>query len=213
MRSEDEHDNPLSSSGYRDLRLLNEVDGNPELNQRQLSIKLGIALGLTNVLVRSLIQKGYLRVSKASWKRRFYNLTPDGLTHKLRLMTGYISKVLVHYQNVRQTLREQMEGLPVNQESRIAVYGANEFAELVYLGLKEIGIDEITFYCTSVKAGRLFIGMPVHDISTIQSENYDKILVAELGSSEELRQELLRLGVQAQNIVTFFPTSNERDNR
>ena len=203
MRSEDEQDNPLSSSGYRDLRLLNEVDGNPELNQRQLSIKLGIALGLTNVLVRSLIQKGYLRVSKASWKRRFYNLTPDGLTHKLRLMTGYISKVLVHYQNVRQTLREQMEGLPVNQESRIAVY----------LGLKEIGIDEITFYCTSVKAGRLFIGMPVHDISTIQSENYDKILVAELGSSEELRQELLRVGVPAQNIVTFFPTSNGRDNR
>lgn len=212
MRSEDEQQNPLDSSVYRDLRLLSEVDETPEVNQRQLSLRLGIALGLTNVLLRNLVQKGFVRVSNASWKRRLYNLTPDGLAHKLRLTTAYISRVLDHYQNVRQTLREQMEGLDVNEESRIAICGANEFTELVYLGLKEFGIGEITIYSTGDKVGGRFLGMPVDDVSTIKHEDFDKVVIAELYGSEELNQMVLDLGVLPQNIVTFFVGKNGREN-
>ena len=60
MRSDDEQQIPLDSSVYRDLRLMSEVDETPEVNQRQLSLKLGIALGLTNVLLKNLVQKGYV---------------------------------------------------------------------------------------------------------------------------------------------------------
>ena len=184
MRSEDEQTNPLNSSVYRELQLLTEVDETPVVTQRQLSLKVGIALGLTNVMLRNMLQKGYLRVSKATWKRRLYSLTPEGLAHKLRLTKGYISRVLYHYQNVRQTLREQMETLEVTEESRIAVYGTNEFAELVFLGLKELGIEEIDMYSPGSPAGRRFLGMPVRDTTTIQSEDYDKVVVAVIDGSE-----------------------------
>jgi DNA-binding MarR family transcriptional regulator len=189
---------------------MSEVDETPEVNQRQLSLRLGIALGLTNVLLRNLVQKGYVRVSNATWKRRLYNLTPDGLAHKLRLTTAYISRVLDHFQNVRQTLREQMEGLDVNEESRIAVCGANEFTELVYLGLKEIGIGEINIYSTGDAVGGRFLGMPVDDVSTIMIDDYDKVVIAELYGSEELNQKLLGLGVPPQKVVTFFASKNGR---
>ena len=213
MRSEDEQENPLDSTVYRDLRLMSEVDETPEVNQRQLSLRLGIALGLTNVLLRNLVQKGYVRVSNASWKRRLYNLTPDGLAHKLRLTTGYICRVLDHYQNVRQTLREQMEGLDVNEESRIAVCGANEFAELVYLGLKEFGISEIDFYSTGEEVGVPFLGVTVDDVSMINSNEYDKVINARLHVSETMDQALKDLGVPEQKVVTFFapmPVKNKR---
>ena len=204
MRSENEQQNPLDSPEYRDLRLINEVDESPEVDQRQLSSKMGIALGLTNVLLRNLVQKGYVRVSKASWKRRLYNLTPEGLAHKLRLTTGYISRVLDHYQNVRHTLREQMEGLDVNEESRIAVCGVNEFAELVYLGLKEFGIGEIAFYSKGKGVGERFLGVPVEDVTTIKIEDYDKVVIAELYESDALNQILLDQGVPEYKVVTFF---------
>jgi DNA-binding MarR family transcriptional regulator len=187
-----------------------EVDETSEVNQRQLSSRLGIALGLTNVLLRNLVQKGYVRVSNASWKRRLYNLTPDGIAHKLRLTTAYISRVLDHYQNVRQTLREQMEGLDVNEESRIAVCGSNEFTELVYLGLKEFGIGEISIYSTGDAVGGRFLGMPVNDVSTIKVDDFDKVVIAELYGSEELNQTLLDLGVPPQKVVTFFASKNGR---
>jgi DNA-binding MarR family transcriptional regulator len=213
MRSEDEQQNPLDSPMYRDLRLISEVDETPEVNQRQLSLRLGISLGLTNVLLKNLVQKGYVRVSNASWKRRLYNLTPDGLAHKLRLTTGYISRVLDHYQNVRQTLREQMDGLDVNEESRIAVCSANEFAELVYLGLKEFGIGEIAFYSKGKEVGQQFLGMPVGDVMTIKFEDFDKVVIAELYETKELNQILLNLGVPEQKIVTFFTSEPSKNGR
>ena len=213
MRSDDEQGNPLNSSGYRELQLLTEVDETPVVTQRQLSLKVGIALGLTNVLLRNMVQKGYLRVSNATWKRRLYSLTPEGLSHKLRLTRGYITRVLDHYQNVRETLREQMESLELNEESRIAVYGANEFAELVFLGLKEMGIEEIDIYSPGSAVGRRFLGMPVHDAATIPFENYDKIVVAVLDGSETLNTELLVLGVPPHKVVTFFTSHNGRQTK
>ena len=213
MRSEDEHQNPLDSPMYRDLRLMSEVDETPEVNQRQLSLRLGIALGLTNVLLKNLVQKGYVRVSNASWKRRLYNLTPEGLAHKLRLTTGYISRVLDHYQNVRQTLREQMERLDVNEESRIAVCGTNEFAELVYLGLKEIGIGEIAFCSKGKAVGERFLGVPVEDVTKLKFEDYDKVVIAELHGSEALTELLSDLGVPEQKIITFFAIKSSKNGR
>ena len=213
MRSDDEQRDPLNSSVYRELRLLTEVDETPVVTQRQLSLKIGIALGLTNVMLRNLVQKGYLRVSNATWKRRLYTLTPEGLAHKFRLTTGYITRVLDHYQNVRQTLREQMESLEVNKESRIAVYGTDEFAELVFLGLREIGIEEIDTYSSGNSGDRRFLGMPVHDMAELHPENYDKIVIAVLGGSEALTTELLNLGVPSYKLVSFFTGQTSRQRK
>lgn len=121
MRSENEQESPILPEGYRELRLLSEVDYNPEITQRQLSTRLGIALGLTNLLLRNLAQKGYLRATQAGWKRWVYAITPEGFSHKIRLTVGYISRVLDHYRTVRQTIRKQMEHLAMNEESRIAM--------------------------------------------------------------------------------------------
>lgn len=210
MRSEREQQDPLSTPAYRELKLLTEVDKTPEANQRQLSLKVGIALGLTNMLLRNLVQKGYVRVSNATWKRRFYSLTPDGIRYRLRLTAAYITRVLDHYQNVRQSLREQMETLAVNEESRVAIYGTSEFAELVFLGLKEIGIEEIDMYSPGSSGARRFLGMPVHDVTALRPENYDKIVIAMLDGSEAASMDLLDRGVSPHKVVTLFVHASEK---
>jgi len=114
--------------------------------------------------------------------------------------------VLDHYQNVRQTLRGQMEELGVNEESRIAVCGTNEFAELVYLGLKEVGIEEIVFCSKGNAVGDRFLGVLVEDVKKINFNDYDKVVIAELHGYEALSQMLSDLGVPEQKVVTFFST-------
>ena len=211
MRSQREHNDPIQPASYRELKLLSEIEADPEVTQRQLSRRVGIALGLTNVLLRNLAEKGYVRATQAGWKRWFYVLTPDGFSHKFRLTIAYIHRVLDHYQNVRQTLREQLEPLALNQESRIAIYGTGEFAELVYLGLREIGIEEIDFYDSREPDGRRFPGMPVHALRTLQSENYDRVMVAILSGSAEARWELGEQGVALEKVVRFFPDGEARE--
>lgn len=206
MRSNSEHEQSDHNQpdDYRELRLLTAVEDNPKVTQRQLSTQLGMALGLTNVMLRSLAQKGYMRATQAGWKRWVYALTPDGFSHKLRLTLSYISRTLSHYKTVRQMLKEQMELLDLNNESRIAMLGTGEFAELVYLGLREIGVDEITFFGAEPASGQLFLGKPVDDISALKVEEYDHVVVASLGNTQPYLSSIKGLKATPDKLVTLF---------
>jgi DNA-binding MarR family transcriptional regulator len=211
MRSRNEQQYPPEPTTYREMQLLSEVELNPDVTQRHLSQRIGIALGLTNVLLRNLVQKGYVRVSHASWKRRLYTLTPDGFSHRIRLMAGYVHRFLDHYQRVRQTLREELEPLALNAESRVAIYGTGEFAELVYLGLRERGIEEIDIFDSRGLGNRRFLGMPVLDIGMLQPEHYDRVVIAHLRPTGAQYKQLQEQGASTKQLVTFFSHGRPRE--
>lgn len=192
------------ANSFRELGALSEIDLNPEITQRQLAQRLGIALGLTNLLLRGLLHRGYIRVTKSSWKRRLYTLTPDGFSRKLRLLVDYIQRFLDHYSQVRQSLRDELDGLSLNEESRIALYCTGEFAELIYLGLKEIGIEEIYVFSDNVSGTRKFLGMDVLDVNDLIPESYDRVLITNLDSTDPMLGAFLLRNQKADNLVTFF---------
>ena len=142
MSSRFEHKDSSGNISDRELNILTEVHREPGINQRELARRVGIALGMTNLLLHNLAQKGYLRINRAGWRRFLYNLTPDGISRKVQLTLAYVQRFLYHYQKVRQTLREQLETQFLNAESRVAIYGTGGLAELVFLGLKDLGIEQ-----------------------------------------------------------------------
>ena len=212
MRSKNEQQNSIDDSTYRELRLLSEIQYTSEATQRDLSRRLGIALGLTNVLLRNLAQKGYIRVTHARWKRWLYALTPSGFSRKIQLTVSYVHRVLDHYQNVRQTLRDELEPLKLNEESRIAIYGTGEFAELVYLGLREYGIEEIDIFGSITPSNGKFLGMGIKEIESLSPDNYDRVIIASLQEVENKREDLALRGVYQENIVTFLPEATGGNN-
>jgi DNA-binding MarR family transcriptional regulator len=197
-------DNSSGPTGERELQILSEIENNPEVTQRALAQRVGIALGLTNLLLKSLAQKGYVRVAKATWKRRFYTLTPEGFSHRLGLLVTYVNRFLSNYRNVRQTLSEQLAPHNLHSESRIAICGTAEFAELVYLGLRDFGIEEVDAFETDCEAGKRFLGLPVKDISHLKPYDYDRVVIATLSDSKKISEVLIGQGASADHIVTFF---------
>ena len=146
MRSVNEHGRPTDDNSFRELRLLEEVDTRAEVSQRHLAHQLGVALGVANLLIRRLATKGYIRVTQVGWKRWVYVLTPAGVARKVQLTLAYVDRVLDHYQRVRSSLREGLASEILNTESRVAIYGSSELAELVYLALRDLGVTEIEVY-------------------------------------------------------------------
>ena len=94
MRSVHEQNDSFDNVSEREMLALEQIESNPEITQRQLSKNIGIALGLTNVLVKNLAQKGYIKASQAGWKRWLYNLTPEGISHKINLTQKYIIRTI-----------------------------------------------------------------------------------------------------------------------
>src|SRR2546421_4998546 len=138
----------MKPSQARDLEILTAVDEGGTLTQRALAQRLGVALGLTNLYLKRLSRKGYLKIVEfpkkpATRKRLRYLLTPKGIAEKTRLTYEHMSYALNLYRRARQTLREALSHLPGNGMKRIALYGTGEAAELAYLTLKESGLEPI----------------------------------------------------------------------
>lgn len=204
MRSQNERKSIGSTSDYRELQILTEVEKSPDVSQRELASRIGLALGLTNVLLRNLVHKGYIKIARASWKRRLYSLTPEGFSHRLGLMAKYVRRFLSHYRTVRSMLREQLKPFDFNSESKIAIIGTGEFAELVFLALREVGIEEFDFYDELPASGKRFLGTPVHDTTKLHPGDYDRLVIASLGDTQSSREALIGRGVPEEAVVTFF---------
>lgn len=204
MRSEYEHKAGIEDDSYRELRLLEEVHRSPEMSQRSLSSRLGIALGVTNVLVRGLAKKGYIRIVQVKWRRWIYILTPAGITHKINLTFAYVERFLNHYRRVRLMIEQDLESIELTQEYGVAIFGTTELAELVFLILREKGITDIDIIDVS-PTRTMFLGMPVLDADSIDPQKYRKILLAfPLEDTSEKSLELETRGIPKSQIVYFF---------
>ena len=92
------------------LRLLQMLQQHPELSQRELAARLGVSLGRTHYLLRSLIDKGLLKVENFLRSDRklgyLYLLTPAGIEAKLHLTRAYLQRKEAEYHALRQEIAQ-----------------------------------------------------------------------------------------------------------
>src|SRR5687767_9748398 len=75
----------MNVEARRNLQALEAIAEDDRLTQRSLASKLGIALGLTNIYLKRLVRKGYVKCVNIQSNRLQYLLTPKGITEKTRL--------------------------------------------------------------------------------------------------------------------------------
>jgi EPS-associated MarR family transcriptional regulator len=84
------------------LRILKIVGEEPDISQRQLAARLGVSLGKTNFLIRSLLEKGLIKAGnfrRAEHKLEYlYLLTPKGIGEKLRLTQAFLIRKEAEYE-------------------------------------------------------------------------------------------------------------------
>jgi EPS-associated MarR family transcriptional regulator len=87
---------------YKILKLL---ESNPEVNQRELAIELGISLGKANYCIKAIIEKGWVKVSnfrKSSNKKAYaYFLTPKGIDEKAKVTLRFLQYKQEEYTNLQ----------------------------------------------------------------------------------------------------------------
>jgi len=99
----------MDVSARRELQLLEAVEENSRVTQRGLATKLGIALGLTNIYLKRLMHKGYIKCVNVQSNRLTYLITPRGIAEKARLTYEFIDYSMRLYGEVRQHLRVALQ--------------------------------------------------------------------------------------------------------
>jgi DNA-binding Lrp family transcriptional regulator len=188
----------MDIEAHRDLKLLEAVDADSRVTQRGLSTQLGIALGLTNIYLRRLVRKGYIKCVNVQSNRISYLLTPRGIAEKVRLTYEFMDYSLHLYGEVRQHLREVLQDCAATG-ARVVIFGRGEAAEIAYLSLKECGLEPIAIF--DLEGGRDFLGMPVRLVAEHSSVAYDFMIVATLVASGDVVAGLISQGVAPEKLL------------
>ncbi len=194
MNNKEEH-----QDDYRSLLLLDEISKNHELTQRDLSKKLGVALGLINSYIKNLASKGYITVSTIPRKRYTYYLTPSGFAEKTRLTYQHLQNFTNLYRVARRdfhTLFNDLRGLKIK---RVVFCGVDEVTEIAYLSLKEAEL-ELAGIIDHVEAKRKFFGYDVLPIDRLEEIDYEIIIITSFNGGEALKKALLEAGVDERRI-------------
>jgi len=67
-----------SEINERELRVIEEVGADKNLTQRKISHSLGLSLGTTNLILKKLVRKGYIKMRQLNRRKIQYILTPKG---------------------------------------------------------------------------------------------------------------------------------------
>jgi DNA-binding MarR family transcriptional regulator len=192
----------MNFGAYRDLQLLDLIGEGKTLTQRALAKKLNVALGVTNLCLKRLARKGYIKIVNIQPRRLRYLVTPKGISEKSRLTYEYVAHSLTFYRVARRHLAEMLAPLRAAGHRRVALYGAGEVAELAYLSLQELEMELVGVYAQE-GVGKVFLGGKVLGLDQLVHADFDRIVVATLDQPEQAVEDLVASGVAPEQIVTL----------
>jgi DNA-binding MarR family transcriptional regulator len=195
-----------STSGvdhFKSLQILDELSSNDSLTQRDLSSRLGIALGLVNSYIKNLVAKGFITVKSIPPKRCAYYLTPKGFTEKTRLAYHLLQDYTRIYREAKNNLKQLFNEISVKGMRRVVFAGADEVAEIAYITMQEVNL-ELVGVVDPEKEGKVFFGEKIKPLAALQAMKYDCVIVASYLAKDKIYHALVDLGVDKKEIHRIF---------
>ena len=180
------------------------------VTQRSLAADLGIALGLTNLLMRRLVLKGWVRVKHVSPRRIRYLLTPAGVAAKAQLTRQYFLSRVGFYRDCRRHVRDRLLALSQELQARgtsaptaVVFFGAGDVAEVAYVCLQNTGLALVGVVDDQL-AGRFF-NVPISTPDALTRETiggmpYSHVIVTNPDAADAILQRLAARDIPAEKV-------------
>ena len=199
----------MDTGAHRELKVLEAIAEDEQMTQRGLASRLGIALGLTNLYLKRLVRKGYVKCVNVQSNRVLYLITPKGIAEKSRLAYEFMEYSLVVYREGRKHLKSVLKPYAQHPSTRIAIHGTGDAAELAYLCLKELGLEPVVVF--EFDRTGVFLGIPLVDIRDHAAFEYDLMVVASIVRADEILESLVDSGVPRDKMITLRPNAPRGD--
>ena len=141
----------------REFELINIIGAKISTSQRELSRHMDLSLGMTNMLVRRLIAKGYIRIKQLNRRKVEYILTSKGFAEKMQKSVRYTLKTINSIGLIKSKLKKIFLKYYKQGERTFYILGRSDLSSLIDMVLKE---EHVTNYTI----------IYIHDISEAKPE-------------------------------------------
>jgi DNA-binding MarR family transcriptional regulator len=202
----------LSPSQHEhDRQILRAIASGNRVTQRSLASELGVALGLTNLLVRRLVKKGYVRMAGMGTRHVRYLMTPAGWEAFGRVTRLSMANTVNLYTETRDHIRVSLaaisDGCAVDASGtkRVVFYGAGDAAEIAYVSLHRTDLTLVGV--VDDKRRGSFFNLTIQDPGRLCAETFDgtpyaRVIVATIRQSvtDAIRARIRERGIPPEKV-------------
>jgi DNA-binding MarR family transcriptional regulator len=132
-----------------ELKVIEEIARQRDLTQRELSAKTKLSLGAVNIIIKRLVQRGFVKTVSLNPKKVEYIITPKGFAEKAKKSYSYIQKTIGLVGQVREEIGKIVMEEFNRGQKKFVVLGDDDLADIIELALK--GFD----YERAAEAGKI----------------------------------------------------------
>lgn len=136
----------------KEFAVIREISNHHKPTQRHIAKKVGISLGLTNLIIKRLIKKGYIKIREVPPRTIQYMLTPKGFSEKAKKSYHFTLRTI----NSIKTIKENIQEIIIKQYNQGAreftILGNGELATLAEIALRDLNLKDINYSCVENKS-------------------------------------------------------------
>ncbi len=167
----------------RELEILEKIENDGHLTQRDLSREVGIALGLVNHLLKKMVKKGWIKIKNIDAKRIRYLITPEGAREKSSLLYKRVESTIHFYLEAKRVIKEKVQHLKNEGVKSVSIYGINHVAEVLFIVLNELGL-RLDCVVDNDKKGKEWFGYKIIDTDEFLKSNTSVLILASFNKEE-----------------------------
>jgi DNA-binding MarR family transcriptional regulator len=167
----------------RELEILERLESNGHLTQRDLSKEVGIALGLVNHLLKKMVTKGWIKIKNIDAKKIRYLITPEGAKEKSSLLYKRVESTIHFYLEAKMVIKDKVIHLKNEGIEGVSIYGINHISEVLFIVLKELGL-ELAYVVDDNKEGEVWFGYTVVNMNEFVKSNTNVLIIASFDKEE-----------------------------
>ena len=130
----------------KEFKVIDEVRRGSVITQREISQKTGFSLGLTNVLLKNLIKKGYIKITKPDRRSLQYFLTPRGVGEVANRTYQYFFRTIHSLGEIKAKIQSLLLKEYVRGRRKFIILGDGELAEITEIAIHNLDKKDVTYF-------------------------------------------------------------------
>ena len=180
----------------RELQILVEIDRDPQVSQKELAMRVGLAPSMVNNYMKQLCDEEKVQKCGPNHKRITYHLTEEGRRMKSDLLSRYLTEALRLYQTLSEDLKRRLRHIQKEGISSVVLLGAEESCDAIRkaageVGLQVLGASEATPEACAAK-------MSIGGVSGASAHRPQAVLVADsdaVGAESRILEDFKKQGL------------------
>lgn len=193
---------------YKEYMILDMIEKNPNITQREMSKAIGIAVSMVNDYINIYEKSKLINRKKHSTKTVEYFVTKKGSERRKLLNIWYLKSSNNVYIQAKDNIISFLNQIIDKGFKKIILYGAGEVAEIMLQVMNDD--NQIPLEVVAViddnkdRVGNKLVNLPIITLNELSKYNHDGIMISSYKHHETIHNNLVKIDYPKKQIIQFF---------